>query len=127
MNDREIYPLPHPLIVRPKGQYEWYVALTESNMPRRDQHKGAHDAWASMRLRCYSPRAKSFKDYGGRGIGICNRWIFSFSNFLKDLGDRPDGMELERIDNNKHYTPKNCKWATHAEQMSNTRWNHKVT
>jgi hypothetical protein len=77
-------------------------------------------AWKGMLERCEKPSHKSYAYYGGRGITVCKRW-HSFENFLADMGARPDGMSLERRDNNKGYTPSNCYWATRAAQMANTR------
>jgi hypothetical protein len=79
-------------------------------------------AYASMRNRCLNKNHKSFDRYGGRGIKICERWLNSFENFYKDMGEIPQSKErmaLERIDNNKGYYPKNCKWATYTEQNRN--------
>ena len=76
--------------------------------------------WKGMLARCYRRKSRSYKNYGGRGITVCERWK-KFENFLHDMGLRPDGLTLERINNNAGYFPENCKWATPAEQMSNTR------
>jgi hypothetical protein len=78
--------------------------------------------WHGMFRRCYDPRHIDFKNYGARGIKVCERW-YSFANFLADMGDRPEGLVLERINNNKGYSPKNCKWATWKEQYRNKRSN----
>jgi hypothetical protein len=75
-----------------------------------------------MRQRCRNPRNPRWADYGGRGITICERWN-SYANFLADMGERPAGMSLERIDNDGNYEPSNCKWATQAEQIRNQRRN----
>ena len=81
-------------------------------------------AWASMRWRCYNPRHKHFKHYGGRGITVCERWLGKdgYDHFLTDMGRRPGPrLSLDRIDNSKGYSPDNCRWATPAEQNGNRR------
>lgn len=80
----------------------------------------AYDSWSHMIQRCTNPRDKSWKNYGGRGITVCARW-FKFANFLKDMGDKPVGLTLERKDNEGNYCPRNCTWATWSEQMKNKR------
>lgn len=75
-------------------------------------------SWFSMRGRCLNDKRKDFKYYGGKGIKICNRWD-KFENFLEDMGERPNGKSLDRIDNNKGYNKENCKWADEKEQKSN--------
>jgi hypothetical protein len=63
-----------------------------------------------------------YKHYGARGIKVCKRWVDSFEAFFKDMGLRPKGMSIERINNSKGYTPSNCKWATKSEQNFNKRY-----
>jgi hypothetical protein len=73
-----------------------------------------------MRTRCENPNSKNFKHYGGRGISVCKQWS-NFENFLKDMGERPFGKSIDRIDVNGNYEPTNCKWSTTAEQANNKR------
>ena len=74
-----------------------------------------------MKERCLNPNNKGYKNYGARGIEVCDRWL-RFEFFISDMGDRPStGLSLDRIDNNGNYEPKNCKWSTRLEQAANTR------
>lgn len=73
-----------------------------------------------MLQRCNHPSQQSYKYYGGRGITVCERWR-TFENFLTDVGERPDGRTLDRIDNERGYEPGNCRWATAREQRLNQR------
>jgi hypothetical protein len=83
--------------------------------------------WRQMRYRCSSPNAQEYKNYGGRGIKVCDRWS-SFDNFLADMGEPPTNKHtIERVDNNKGYEPGNCKWATYKEQLNNRRGNNLIT
>lgn len=84
-----------------------------------------HDIWCGMRARCLNPNDNAYAHYGGRGILICERWD-SFEAFFADMGDCPPKGELERVDNERGYEPGNCRWATRAEQMRNTRRNRVV-
>jgi hypothetical protein len=82
--------------------------------------------WQDMRSRCCNKNDTGFKNYGARGISVCERWE-KFENFLQDMGPRPDGLMLERINNNAGYSPNNCKWASRSEQNNNTRRVHLIT
>lgn len=93
---------------------------------RRGQMSRTYRAWARMRQRCLTPSCKDFPNYGGRGIRVDDRWSV-FDNFLADLGECPDRLELDRIDPNGHYTPNNCRWATEQVQAENRNWTRWVT
>lgn len=82
-----------------------------------------YNSWKAMKQRCLNSRHIAYKRYGGAGISICPQWNDDFSKFVKDMGERPTGTTLERINNALGYFPENCKWATRMEQSSNTRQN----
>jgi hypothetical protein len=81
--------------------------------------------WAEMKKRCLNQKNKDYVRYGAKGITICKEWVDSFEQFYKDMGNKPEGFSIERIDNTKGYFPKNCKWANRSTQQrnkSNSLW-----
>lgn len=85
-----------------------------------------YQSWKSMKKRCYDTKDKDYPNWGGRGIVICDAWRDSFAQFFKDMGERPYGHTIDRIDNSGNYEPKNCRWAIPKTQSNNTRQNYYV-
>jgi hypothetical protein len=98
--------------------------------PAYELHGGSgtpeYKAWKGMLARCYLESTPGFENWGGRGIRVCGRWLTSFGDFLADVGHRPSGHSLDRIDVDGNYEPGNVRWATRAEQARNTRAVSKV-
>ena len=91
-----------------------------------DARKRTFQCWSDMKQRCYNKKSAQYKNYGGRGISVCDRWVNSFENFVADMGVRPDGMSIERVDVDGNYCAENCKWLGLAEQQKNKRNNRLI-
>lgn len=99
----------------------------ESKVIHGERNNDLYATWSSMKRRCDNPKDKKYKDYGGRGIKVCERW-YDFKNFLEDMRPRPTNKhQLDRIDVNGPYSPENCRWATAKENMRNKRDNRYIT
>lgn len=102
---------------------EGYCALHLHFKDKKTQHRLSggpeYNSWRSMNYRCYKNSHVSYHRYGGRGIRVCDEWHKSFLAFYKDMGRRPEGTTLERINNDGNYEPSNCKWGTREEQSQN--------
>lgn len=95
---------------------------------RRGQRTLTYSVWTNMKARCYNPSNISYRNYGGRGIAVCERWRKSFENFLNDMGEKPTVYyQIDRIDNEGNYEPDNCRWVTRIQNGRNTRHNRLLT
>jgi hypothetical protein len=110
------------LVDRPHNAGCGCFAGTHGHTKKKNSYRTpTYISWMNMKDRCYNPNYKGFPRYGGRGIKVCDRWRDSFENFLADLGERPLGRTLDRINNNGDYEFGNCRWATKSEQNYNRR------
>lgn len=98
--------------------------LTKTNAVKHNAtNTKEYITWTNIKARCTNPNNKSYHNYGGRGITVCNRWLNSFENFYKDMGNCPKGFSIERINNDKEYNKDNCIWASPKTQAMNRRSN----
>lgn len=101
-------------------------ALHAANTKTGLSGSATYSVWCGMRSRCSNPRNAYYAYYGGRGIQVCERWQ-KFENFVADMGVRPPGLTIDRIDNDRGYEPGNCRWVTRQVQQNNRRANHMLT
>lgn len=102
-------------------------STTHGQATRRNRSSNTYSSWSSAKRRCHNPTDAAFKNYGGRGIEMCEEWRNSFEAFYRDMGSCPPKYTIERIDNNLGYFKENCRWATRADQNSNNRKNRYFT
>lgn len=102
------------------GQACYHAEQVRHGHVRNGRKSRVYMAWSNMIERCRNPNHPRFQDWGGRGIRVCERWSV-FENFLSDMGEPPNGLEIDRIDNDGNYEPGNCRWTDRKTQMRNTR------
>lgn len=104
-------------------QTHGFAKGSKKGSPRRSEYT----IWNLIKQRCFNPKNPGYKNYGGRGVGMCDKWRYSFESFFQDMGERPKGFQIDRIDNDGNYEPENCRWATQDTQARNKRNNRRIT
>ena len=106
----------------------WNIeAIKQRNTIHGLSHDPRFQVWVDMNKRCHNSRDRNYKNYGGRGIYVCDEWRDNPKQFFEDMGERPEGATLDRIDNNKNYCKENCRWTSMAVQQNNKRTNKHLT
>lgn len=106
----------------------WRSEIRGKNSPSKHKmyNTRTYHSWEQMKQRCLNPKATRYPEYGARGITVCERWL-DFQNFYQDMGTRPVGKTLDRINPYGNYEPNNCRWATYKEQVHNRRRNYIIS
>ena len=100
---------------------ETRLKLSQAQTKHGYKGSSTYSTWAGMKQRCLNPQFSTYRYYGGRGITVCERWL-AFANFLADMGEKPEGQTLDRIDGDGDYELANCRWATTWEQARNRKF-----
>ncbi len=108
------------LRITPDGRRKCRTCVRKQGARQRTKYHPLYHSWKQMRQRCENPRHHHFQWYGALGVTVCERWRV-FSQFVTDMGERPVGMSLDRINPSGNYEPNNCRWATALEQRHNRR------
>ena len=95
--------------------------LCRENKTHGSSNTSTYKTWKGIKQRCYNKNSQGYKNYGARGINMCNSWFNSFENFFQDMGQKPKGLQIDRINNDGNYEPNNCRWVTPKENAANKR------